>query len=55
MALERYQDAEATSTRLLARAPSFPEAHVSLATVCYRLGRKEDANRHRQIAREMAR
>ena len=54
MALERYDDAERTLTQLLELAPEFSEGHVSLATVYYRLGRKQDALRHREIARELA-
>lgn len=55
IALERYEQAEATLTQILDRAPEFPEAHVSLATLYYRLGNKAAALRHREIARELAR
>jgi Tfp pilus assembly protein PilF len=36
-------------------APSFPEAHVSLATLYYRLKRKEDGDRERAIVKELHR
>jgi Tfp pilus assembly protein PilF len=34
-------------------APNFTEAHVSLATVYYRLKRKEDGDRERQIVQKL--
>jgi tetratricopeptide (TPR) repeat protein len=38
---------------LVAEAPRWLEAQVSLTTVYYRLGRREDGNRHQQIVREL--
>jgi tetratricopeptide (TPR) repeat protein len=52
IALERYDAARQTLEEIVAAAPGFAEAHVSLATVYFRLGRKEDAERQRQIARD---
>ena len=42
--------ARETLERLVAENPGFTEAHVSLATVYYRLKRKPDGDRHRAIA-----
>jgi Tfp pilus assembly protein PilF len=41
--------------RVVAAAPDFPEAHVSLATAYYRLKRRPDGDRHRAIAQELER
>ncbi|PYQ14957.1 MAG: hypothetical protein DMF80_10955 [Acidobacteria bacterium] len=41
--------------RVVAAAPDFLEAHVSLALVYYRLKRKADGDRHRAIAEELQR
>ncbi len=38
---------------LAAEEPSFSEAHVSLATVYYRLGRREDGDREQQTVRRL--
>ena len=38
---------------LVAEEPSFSEAHVSLATVYYRLGRREDGNREQQVVQRL--
>ena len=40
--------------RLVKQEPKFAEAHVSLATVYLRLGRKEEATRERDIAAKLA-
>jgi tetratricopeptide (TPR) repeat protein len=42
--------AQATLEALVAGNPAFTEAHVSLATVYYRLKRKADGDRHKAIA-----
>ena len=39
----------------MADQPAFSEAHVSLATVYYRLGRREDGNRHQAIVQQLKR
>ena len=41
--------------RVVAAAPDFVEAHVSLALVYYRLKRKADGDREREIVRELER
>jgi hypothetical protein len=38
---------------LVAEEPSFSEAHVSLATVYYRLGRREDGNREQHVVQRL--
>jgi tetratricopeptide (TPR) repeat protein len=47
------QLALATLERLVKDNPSFTEAHVSLATVYYRLKRKADGDRHKAIAEQL--
>lgn len=47
------QAALSTLERLVADNPSFTEAHVSLATVYYRLRRKADGDRHKAIAEQL--
>jgi hypothetical protein len=39
--------------RLVADNPGFTEAHVSLATVYYRLKRRDDGDRHKAIAEKL--
>ena len=45
--------ARETLVGLVAEAPDFSEAHVSLALVYYRLGRREDGNRHQAIVQRL--
>ncbi len=45
--------ARRTLEPLVKEAPGFTEAHVSLATVYYRLGRREDGNRHQAIVQRL--
>ena len=45
----------ATLRAVVEEEPSFVEAHVSLATVYYRLRRKADGDRHRRIAQDLSR
>jgi Tfp pilus assembly protein PilF len=47
--------ARARLEALVAEHPKWSEAHVSLATVYYRLRRKADGDRHQAIVRELAR
>jgi len=51
--LGRNQQALAELERLTKESPNFTEAQVSLATVYYRLKRKEDGNRVRAIVRKL--
>jgi tetratricopeptide (TPR) repeat protein len=52
MALGEHEAARLTLEKILAEAPGFVEAHVSLATVYLRLGRKQDAQRQRELIRD---
>jgi Flp pilus assembly protein TadD len=45
--------ARETLVGLVSEAPDFSEAHVSLALVYYRLGRREDGNRHQAIVQRL--
>jgi tetratricopeptide (TPR) repeat protein len=47
------QNALAILERLVAANPGFTEAHVSLATVYYRLKRRDDGDRHKAIAEKL--
>jgi tetratricopeptide (TPR) repeat protein len=47
------QSALSALERLIADNPGFTEAHVSLATVYYRLKRKADGDRHKAIAERL--
>lgn len=47
------QAALATLERLVSDNPGFTEAHVSLATVYYRLKRKADGDRHKALAEQL--
>ena len=38
---------------IVSESPKFLEAHVSLSTLYYRLKRKEDGNRERQIVEKL--
>lgn len=49
----RAEKARATLEALVHDEPGFTEAHVSLATVYYRLKRKEDGDREREIVRKL--
>jgi tetratricopeptide (TPR) repeat protein len=57
LALERGEtdDARQVLETVVAAAPEFTEAHVSLATAYYRLKRKADGDRERALAQELAR
>jgi len=57
LALERGETDEARKVleAVIASAPEFTEAHVSLATAYYRLKRKQDGDRERALAQELAR
>ena len=46
-------EAQDVLEKVLKEAPEFVEAHVSLATVYYRLKRKEDGDRHRAIVQRL--
>lgn len=47
------EEARAALESIVKEAPAFVEAHVSLATVYYRLKRKEDGDREREIVRKL--
>jgi tetratricopeptide (TPR) repeat protein len=47
--------ARATLEALVSEEPRFTEAHVSLATVYYRLGRRADGQRHQAIVEQLKR
>lgn len=49
--LQEFERARQVLEALVEHAPNFPEAHAALATACLRLGRTEQAVRHREIAR----
>jgi tetratricopeptide (TPR) repeat protein len=53
VAIGENQAALATLERLVKDNPGFTEAHVSLATVYYRLKRKADGDRHKAIAEQL--
>ena len=47
--LGQVEEARAELEKMVKEAPNFTEAHVTLATVYYRLRRKEDGDRERAI------
>jgi tetratricopeptide (TPR) repeat protein len=49
------EPARATLEALVKEEPTFTEAHVSLATVYYRQGRRADGQRHQAIVQELKR
>jgi tetratricopeptide (TPR) repeat protein len=49
------EDARKVLETVVAEEPKFVEAHVSLATVYYRLKRREDGDRERAIAKDLTR
>jgi len=53
LALGQNQKAEADLVAILRQAPNFTEAHVTLATLYYRLKRKADGDRERAIAERL--
>jgi Flp pilus assembly protein TadD len=53
LATGNVEGAKSALEKLVAESPQFTEAHVSLATVYYRLKRKEDGDRERAIVREL--
>jgi tetratricopeptide (TPR) repeat protein len=53
MATGRFEEARRELERIIEAVPSFIEAHVSLATVYYRLDRKPDGDREREIVRRL--
>ena len=50
---DKVEDARRILEKLVQESPQFTEAHVSLATVYYRLKRKEDGDRERAIVRQL--
>ena len=53
LAENKVEPARLTLEAILKEAPSFTEAHVSLATVFYRLKRKADGDRERAIVQKL--
>ena len=53
LTLGNLAEAQKILEALTQESPDFGEAHVSLATVYYRLKRKEDGDRHREIVRKL--
>jgi tetratricopeptide (TPR) repeat protein len=53
LALGEVEQSRAELEQLIAEAPEFPEAHVTLATIYYRLKRKADGDRERRIAEKL--
>jgi tetratricopeptide (TPR) repeat protein len=53
MATGRFDEARQRLERIVAAVPNFIEAHVSLATVYYRLDRKPDGDRVRETVRRL--
>ena len=53
LATGNVEGARRTLEKLIAESPQFTEAHVSLATVYYRLKRKEDGDRERAIVQKL--
>jgi tetratricopeptide (TPR) repeat protein len=55
LVLGEIPEAEKTLEAVVASEPKFVEAHVSLATVYYRLKRKEDGDKERAIVKDLNR
>jgi Tfp pilus assembly protein PilF len=53
LAAGRVDEARVRLEAVVKQAPQFIEAHISLATVYYRLKRKEDGDRERAIVRKL--
>ena len=53
MGRDDFAAAQKTLEQLVSTAPQFEGGHVLLATVYYRLGRKEDADRERAIVEKL--
>ncbi len=53
LAQGRLDDARSSLETVVKEAPEFVEAHVTLATVYYRLKRKEDGDREREVVRKL--
>jgi tetratricopeptide (TPR) repeat protein len=53
LATDKVEEARRRLENLIRESPQFLEAHVSLATVYYRLKRREDGDRERAIVRQL--
>lgn len=53
LASGKLQEARATFESVVKQAPQFTEAHISLATVYYRLKRKADGDRERALVQKL--
>jgi tetratricopeptide (TPR) repeat protein len=53
LAAGRPEEAEKALLAVTDRVPTYRQAHVLLATACYRLKKKEEGDRHRDIAEKL--
>ncbi len=53
LAQSKTEEALKQLLSIVQQAPQFTEAHVTLATVYYRLKRKEDGDRERNLVRKL--
>ena len=53
LSMGKVEEARAQLESLVAEAPNFTEAHVSLATVYYREKRKADGDRERAVVEKL--
>ena len=53
LALGKVDEARAELERLVTENPNFPEAHVTLATIYYRLKLKANGDRERAIVQKL--
>ena len=53
LTIGNLEEAQSVLEELVQASPKFVEAHVSLATIYYRLKRKADGDRHREIVRKL--
>jgi Tfp pilus assembly protein PilF len=53
LATDKVEEARQRLEKLVRESPRFLEAHVSLATVYYRLKRRVDGDRERTIVRQL--
>jgi tetratricopeptide (TPR) repeat protein len=53
LATGRIEESRGLLEQIVEQTPEFTAAHVTLATVYYRLGRKQDGDRERELVREL--
>jgi tetratricopeptide (TPR) repeat protein len=54
LAAGRTEESRGELEKIVAEAPDFSEAHVALASAYYKLKRKEDGDREREVVRKLA-